>query len=99
MGSDGKVQDVAAEIEFVYQARMIAESVGAGSDGVDDVDCIRDYVCYLCANVASGRLLSTYLESHNGYFEGTGSNMYISRNYNFEGPTLTRVYGCSSLIL
>jgi len=33
------------------------ESEGAGSD---DVDCIRDYVCYLCASVASGRLLSAY---------------------------------------
>ena len=33
------------------------ESEGAGSD---DVDCIRDYVCYLCPRVASGRLLSAY---------------------------------------
>jgi hypothetical protein len=39
-------------------ARMMAESEGAGSD---DVDCIRDYVCYLCPRVASGRLLSAYV--------------------------------------
>ena len=28
--------------------RMMEESEGAGLDVVDDVDCIRDYVCYLC---------------------------------------------------
>jgi hypothetical protein len=33
---------------------------GAGSDVVDDVDCIRAYVCYLCPRVASARRLSAY---------------------------------------
>ena len=40
--------------------RMMEEWEGAGSDVVDDVDCIRGYVCNLCPRVASGRLLSAY---------------------------------------
>jgi len=37
--------------------RMMEETEGAGSD---DVDCIRDYVCYQCPRLPSGRLLSAY---------------------------------------
>jgi hypothetical protein len=36
------------------------ESEGAGSDDVDDVDCIRAYVCSLCPHMASARRLSAY---------------------------------------
>jgi hypothetical protein len=39
---------------------MMVESEGAGSDVVDDVDCIRGYVCSLCPRVTSGRRLSAY---------------------------------------
>jgi len=38
---------------------MMEESEGADSD---DVDCIRDYVCYLRPSVASGRLLNAYAQ-------------------------------------
>ena len=34
-----------------------SEGVGVGSD---DVDCIRDYVCYQYPRLPSGRLLSAY---------------------------------------
>ena len=33
---------------------------GGGLDVVDDVDCIRGYVCSLCPRVTSGRRLSAY---------------------------------------
>ena len=38
--------------------RMMEETEGAGSD---DVDCIRDNVCYQCPRLPSGRLLSAYV--------------------------------------
>ena len=41
-------------------ARMMEESEGAGSDGVD---CIRDYVCSRCPRLASGCQLSAYPDS------------------------------------
>ena len=44
--------------------RMMAESEGAASDMLDDIDCIGGYVYYLCSRVAGGRRLSAYAKTH-----------------------------------